>query len=125
MKLATIGVAAKDLKKSVEFYELLGFEFEELKDGIEHIEAVNNGIRFMIDSYSMLENVLGEKPIHSNHAHFSLEFENKDEVNRVVDKLKKEGHKIKLEPFEAFWGQYYSTIIDPDGNFVDLYCWMK
>jgi uncharacterized glyoxalase superfamily protein PhnB len=25
------------------------------------------------------------------------------------------------EPFDAFWGQRYATVADPDGNHVDLY----
>ena len=27
----------------------------------------------------------------------------------------------KLEPFDAFWGQRYATVLDPDGNAVDLF----
>ncbi|MFL6036949.1 MAG: glyoxalase, partial [Gaiellaceae bacterium] len=25
------------------------------------------------------------------------------------------------EPFDAFWGQRYATVVDPDGNAVDLF----
>ena len=25
------------------------------------------------------------------------------------------------EPFDAFWGQRYATVRDPDGNAVDLF----
>ena len=31
------------------------------------------------------------------------------------------GHRGHLEPFDAFWGQRYATVLDPDGNGVDLY----
>jgi uncharacterized glyoxalase superfamily protein PhnB len=31
------------------------------------------------------------------------------------------GFSAKLEPFDAFWGQRYATLIDPDGNLVDLF----
>jgi uncharacterized glyoxalase superfamily protein PhnB len=24
-------------------------------------------------------------------------------------------------PFDAFWGQRYATVLDPDGNTVDLF----
>ena len=26
-----------------------------------------------------------------------------------------------LEPMDAFWGQRYATVLDPDGNSVDLF----
>jgi uncharacterized glyoxalase superfamily protein PhnB len=30
-------------------------------------------------------------------------------------------YKGHLAPFDAFWGQRYATVLDPDGNHVDLY----
>jgi uncharacterized glyoxalase superfamily protein PhnB len=31
------------------------------------------------------------------------------------------GFKSEKEPWDAFWGQRYATVIDPDGNSVDLF----
>ena len=31
------------------------------------------------------------------------------------------GHRSALAPFDAPWGQRYATVLDPDGNSVDLY----
>ena len=31
------------------------------------------------------------------------------------------GHRSHLAPFDAFWGQRYATLLDPDGNPVDLF----
>ena len=31
------------------------------------------------------------------------------------------GHVGELEPFDAFWGQRYATVKDPNGNGVDFY----
>jgi len=31
------------------------------------------------------------------------------------------GHPGHLAPFDAFWGQRYATVVDPDGNHVDLF----
>src|SRR6266487_2250142 len=30
-------------------------------------------------------------------------------------------HPGSLEPYDAPWGQRYATILDPDGNMVDLF----
>ena len=31
------------------------------------------------------------------------------------------GHESELAPFDAFWGQRYAIVLDPDGNGVDLF----
>ena len=31
------------------------------------------------------------------------------------------GHHSELAPFDAFWGQRYAVVLDPDGNGVDLF----
>ena len=32
-----------------------------------------------------------------------------------------EGFASKSEPWDAFWGQRYAQVVDPDGNEVDLF----
>ena len=31
---------------------------------------------------------------------------------------------IPTEPFDAFWGQRYAQVKDPDGNPVDIFAWV-
>ena len=31
------------------------------------------------------------------------------------------GFASKSEPWDAFWGQRYAQVVDPDGNIVDLF----
>ncbi len=44
-----------------------------------------------------------------------------EEVDRLHAALSEAGGGRHLEPFDAFWGQRYATLRDPDGNPVDLY----
>ena len=44
-----------------------------------------------------------------------------DEVDRVYDAIRDAGHGVERPPFDAFWGQRYATVLDPDGNSVDLF----
>ncbi|WP_373278242.1 VOC family protein [Gordonia effusa] len=43
------------------------------------------------------------------------------EVDRVFGVLVAAGAPVHLEPFDAFWGQRYASVADPDGNAVELY----
>jgi hypothetical protein len=31
------------------------------------------------------------------------------------------GHTGHKEPWDAFWGQRYAEVLDPDGNLIDLF----
>ena len=46
-----------------------------------------------------------------------------DEVDAKYDELASLGHGHK-EPWDAFWGQRYASLKDPDGNQVDLFASM-
>jgi uncharacterized glyoxalase superfamily protein PhnB len=39
----------------------------------------------------------------------------------VYGQLVDAGYEPHLEPWNAFWGQRYAVVNDPDGNAVDLF----
>jgi uncharacterized glyoxalase superfamily protein PhnB len=42
-------------------------------------------------------------------------------VDDAYAQLTAAGHQSELEPFDAFWGMRYATVLDPDGTGVDLF----
>ena len=42
-------------------------------------------------------------------------------VSEATGRLVEAGYRSHVQPFDAFWGQRYATVLDPDGNPVDLY----
>ena len=30
-----------------------------------------------------------------------------------------------MAPWDAFWGQRYATVVDPNGVWVDIYAWTR
>jgi uncharacterized glyoxalase superfamily protein PhnB len=40
---------------------------------------------------------------------------------RDLARLVAAGYEGKKEPYDAFWGQRYANVVDPDGNVVDLF----
>lgn len=54
MSLDAIGIASRDIQKSIKFYELLGVSLKEV--GGEHYEGTTpSGVRIMLDSYSLMK----------------------------------------------------------------------
>ena len=43
------------------------------------------------------------------------------DVDRAYEQLVSLGYDGHKEPWDAFWGQRYAIIHDPDGNSVDLF----
>ena len=46
---------------------------------------------------------------------------NAKEVDGVYARVIAAGFRGKAPPYDAFWGQRYATVLDPDGNGVDLF----
>jgi uncharacterized glyoxalase superfamily protein PhnB len=47
--------------------------------------------------------------------------ESQEEVDRVYRELLDAGATPHKEPWDAFWGQRYAQLKDPDGTVIDLY----
>jgi uncharacterized glyoxalase superfamily protein PhnB len=123
MKIDAVGVTSSDLKKTVAFYQLLGFKFPEVKESEDHLEPETEmgSARLMIDTKKLIKELLGEDPKPGNHSSFAIQYSSPAEVDEAAARVKDAGHKIVTEPWDAFWGQRYAVVQDPDGYRVDLY----
>jgi uncharacterized glyoxalase superfamily protein PhnB len=54
----------------------------------------------------------------------AFECEGPADVDHVFARLVDAGFKAKHEPWDAFWGQRYAQLKDPDGTVIDLYAWL-
>jgi uncharacterized glyoxalase superfamily protein PhnB len=124
MKISAVGVVSKNFMKSVKFYTILGFDFPEFVDGEDHLETITKkgDTRLMLDSHELAKKLLeGKEPKASNHSVFAIELESSSKVNELAEKLKSSGFKVTKEPWNAFWGQRYCVVSDPDGYMIDLF----
>jgi uncharacterized glyoxalase superfamily protein PhnB len=51
----------------------------------------------------------------------AFQFDTPAGVDRAYDDLLGHGYAGHKAPWDAFWGQRYAEVHDPDGNLVDLY----
>jgi uncharacterized glyoxalase superfamily protein PhnB len=123
--LDAFGLVATDLPRTLQFYRLLGLEFPDGAESAPHVEAqLAGGVRLMIDPLStILSFEPGFKLSNEGSPGASLAFqcgspENVDATYKAATEAGFQGHR---EPWDAFWGQRYAQLRDPDGNGVDLY----
>jgi catechol 2,3-dioxygenase-like lactoylglutathione lyase family enzyme len=119
-----VGLIAADMAKTLEFYRRLGMEFPEGAEAEPHAEAaLPGGSRLMVDTQEMVRGIDPHwSPPQGGHA-IALAFRCEDpaEVDRLHAELTAAGYRSDGDPFDAFWGQRYATVLDPDGNPVDLF----
>jgi len=120
-ELNAIGIVSSDPRKSIAFYRLLGVDFPE--DGEAHIEAtLASGTRFMLDAEEV---VLSFRPDWTrevgNQLALAFECSSPAEVDEIYEQVTAAGFQAEKEPWDAFWGQRYAQLRDPDGVPVDLF----
>lgn len=122
--LNAIGIVAADLARSVAFYRLLGVELPDAGEG--HIEAtLPSGTRFMLDSEDVVRSFRPDwTRAVGNQLALAFECTSADEVDQVYEAAKAAGFDAEKEPWDAFWGQRYAQLRDPDGVPVDLFAWL-
>jgi uncharacterized glyoxalase superfamily protein PhnB len=124
MRLNAFGVLCADLAASLDFYRLLGVEFPEYDPEVGHYSAeLGGGIRLMLDSHDIARSFIEDfqPPQGNDLVTLAVEFAAPAEVDKAFVGITAAGHRPVREPFDAFWGQRYATVCDPDGNQVDLY----
>ena len=120
-ELNAIGIVSSDLAASIAFYRLLGVDFPE--DGEGHIEAtLPSGTRFMLDSEDVVKSFRPDwtREI-GNQLSLAFQCTSPAEVDELYAQAKDAGFNAEKEPWDAFWGQRYAQLRDPDGVPVDLY----
>jgi uncharacterized glyoxalase superfamily protein PhnB len=123
-QLAAIGIVSRDVAAATRFYRTLGVEVSEPTGEDEHFEAtLPNGLRLMWDAESMIRQLDPEwrRPEGGPAIVLAFECGAPAEVDDVYRRVVDGGFDGKKEPFDAFWGQRYATVVDPDGNPVDLF----
>jgi uncharacterized glyoxalase superfamily protein PhnB len=120
-RLDAIGIVSADLKATVRFYRLVGLDLPESTE--DHIEVtLPGGLRVMLDALELIKQLDPDWVKPAGHP-ISLAFRcgSPAEVDATFAKIIGAGYRGKTPPFDAFWGQRYATVLDPDGNAVDLF----
>jgi catechol 2,3-dioxygenase-like lactoylglutathione lyase family enzyme len=123
-QLNAVGIVTSDLERSIRFYRLLGLDVPE-HGGEEHghVDAfLPSGVRLMFDTEETVRSFRPDWTRRTgNQLGLALECESPAEVDEVYARVTAEGFDGEKEPWDAFWGQRYAQLRDPDGVPVDLY----
>jgi Glyoxalase/Bleomycin resistance protein/Dioxygenase superfamily. len=119
--LDAIGIVSSNIAASIGFYRLLGLDLPDTTE--DHVEATTaGGLRVMLDNVELMKQLNPEWVAPAGNP-ISLAFlcASPQEVDEVYAMVVAAGHRGRTAPWDAFWGQRYATILDPDSNAVDLF----
>jgi uncharacterized glyoxalase superfamily protein PhnB len=118
-----VGMSVKDVPRAIRFYRLLGLPFPDAAPGEDYVEVKTNGYRISLNAQS-LEKELIPNWTEPRGQRMGLAFlcESPAQVDATYATVIAAGHQGVKEPWDAFWGQRYALVEDPDGAHVSLFC---
>ncbi|MEV0967787.1 VOC family protein [Microtetraspora glauca] len=120
----TIDIVVSDMEAAIAFYAHLGLDFKIDPHSPEHAACdLPGGFHVMLDTEAFRTPFLPgwTRPTGGPRNLLCFEFPAPAEVDAKYAELVQAGYRALGEPFDAFWGMRYATVLDPDGNGVDLY----
>lgn len=123
-RFESMGMVVRDMKASLDFYRQLGLDIPAGAESEGHVEAkLPNGMRLMWDTEAVIRSFNPDWTAPSGGSRIGLAFlcDSPAEVDAMYKRLTDMGYHGHIAPFDAVWGQRYTTMNDPDGNHVDLF----
>jgi catechol 2,3-dioxygenase-like lactoylglutathione lyase family enzyme len=123
-RIEFIGLVVADMARALAFYRRLGIEFPPDADAQPHVDAsLPGGLSLAFDTTETIRSFdPGWTPVTGGRG-IALAFacDGPDEVDATYADLVGAGYQGHLEPWDAFWGQRYAVVHDPDGYTVDFF----
>lgn len=122
--LNLVGIVVTDMARSLAFYRSLGLDIPAEADAAPHAEVVvDGGLRLAWDTVEVVRSFdpAWQAPVGGNRVGLAFDCGDPAGVDATYARLVAEGYEGHLPPWDAFWGQRYAVVHDPDGVGVDLF----
>ena len=117
------GIVVADMAASLAFYRRLGLDIPPEADREPHVDvSVGDGLSLVWDTVDVIRSFDPgwAPPTGGPGTALAFRCDSPAEVDRLYAELTGAGYHGQRPPWDAFWGQRYATVHDPDGNAVDL-----
>jgi len=119
-----VGMVVRDMASALRFYRLLGLDIPAGVEGEPFVEVTTpNGYRISWNSLEMTKGIYPdwvEEPV-GQRVSLAFKCDSPAEVDALYQGIVAAGYQGHKAPWDAFWGQRYAVVVDPDGSLVDLF----
>ena len=123
VKPHTIDIVVADMARAMAFYRELGLPAPTVVDGQDQAEILTPGgpkLGFLSERVMKQANPHWVTPV-GQRVTFACLCDDAAEIDAVYARVTAAGYVSLKAPWDAFWGQRYAFLQDPDGNRVDLF----
>ncbi len=114
-----IGITVRDMAAALRFYRLLGLDIPTGVETEAHVDITTpNGYRVAWDTEALTRSLYPDwvEP-RGQRVTVAFKCDSPADVDRLYAQIVQEGYL----GWDAFWGQRYAVVADPDGTLVDLF----
>lgn len=118
-----IGMVVKNMRETLDFYRALGLDIPANAEQEGHVQVITpNGYRIAWDTEQEIQSFDPDWRA-PNGSRIGIAFlcDNPTDVDATYRRIVQKGYRSHKEPWDAFWGQRYAQVLDPDGNVIDLF----
>ena len=118
------GIVVGNMARSLAFYRLRGLDIPASDDGEPHVEVdLPGGTRLAWDTVDVVRSFdpTWTAPVGGHRIALAFACDSPAEVDATYAELMAHKHRSHKAPWDAFWGQRYAIVLDPDGNAIDLF----
>lgn len=118
----TIDIVVADMAAALSFYRSLGLDAPAEADSPQVQIATPGGatIGLVTEDLVRQANPGWTEPTGSRVT-FACRCDSPEELDTTHARVVAAGYQSRQDPWDAFWGQRYAMLVDPDGNRVDLF----
>ncbi|MDP9315513.1 MAG: VOC family protein [Chloroflexota bacterium] len=118
-----IGIVVRDMAASLRFYRLLGLDIPQDGESEPHVDVTTpNGYRIAWDTEELMRSIYPEwvTPV-GQRVTLAFKCDQPVDVDALYERIVQAGYRGFKAPWDAFWGQRYAVVADPDGTLIDLF----
>ena len=118
-----VGMVVAEMSAALRFYRLIGLDIPAGAEAESHVEVITpNGYRLAWDTEALVRSFNpGWHAPTGSRVGLAFKCANVAEVDALYAAVMAAGFDSVKPPWDAFWGQRYAIVDDPDGNHVDLF----
>jgi catechol 2,3-dioxygenase-like lactoylglutathione lyase family enzyme len=123
IRLEIVGIAVKNMAASLRFYREVGISIPNGQDAEGHVDVEAGGIRIAWDTVEVLKQVYQDwtdRPV-GHRIELAFRCDSVADVDATYERVVERGYRGHRAPWDAFWGQHYAIVEDPDGNLISLF----